>query len=87
MNFLADLDDLPQADEVQTLHLADVMEFIIDADIDTQTRIFKLIATQLDLQPLSVAEKILPQSYNGIKNYGKTLDVAGKRLVIMKAYK
>lgn len=67
---------------VQKLHLRDVMEYIIDADENIQ--IIKMLSVELKLTPISKAKDIIGKSYNGIKQFGKTIKLGGKIFAILK---
>ncbi len=69
---------------VQKLHLRDVMEFIIDSKEDVQKQLINLLGHELKLTPISKAKDILGKSFNGVKQFGNTIQIGGKRFAILK---
>jgi hypothetical protein len=56
----------------------------IETNEEDQIRLINLLASNLNLKPLKVIAKELDKSYNGLKNYGNPVIIAGKYFGVSK---
>jgi hypothetical protein len=84
MDFLTELKEIPSDCEVQKLNLYEVMNYIIDQDEVNQIKLLNLIVNELNLSSVSEYVKLSSKSYNGVKNFGNTVNIANKTFVINK---
>ena len=67
---------------VQKVNKYAVYDWVLSSKENDQIQLLQFIATQLGLKSISEVSKTSGKSYNGIKNFSKTVLVAGKRFVI-----
>lgn len=81
-NFLNDLDINIENDKVQKLNKYHVIEYIIESNNENKIILLNLIVRELGLMTVQEYAKMVGKSYNGVKKFGKTINIAGKLFAI-----
>jgi hypothetical protein len=77
-----DLDINIENHYVQKLNKYDVIEFILESDNNSKIKLLNIIVTELGLMTVQDYANKVGKSYNGVKKFGNTINIAGKLFVI-----
>ena len=70
--------------ENNKVHFMNVLTDSLELTQDDKIRIINILSTDLNLKPLREVGKEVGKSYNGLKNYGNPVIIAGKYFGVSK---
>ena len=73
--------EIPQLEQVQKVNKYAAFEYLIEADETDKLAALNILLSSLNVRSIQSEADKLGKSYNGVKNFGKTIKIVNKLFV------